>query len=113
LLHHLFYLAIFTFILLCPYVGSYGVVSFRQSSFSPIFAFANWRISTSFSPIGKYRTDIRQLANILWRNKKFIVEFPHDIRQLANLTLEIRQFESLSCNSTIVVDIATDQTELA
>jgi hypothetical protein len=29
-----------------------------------------------FSPIGKYRPDIRQLANILWRNKNILANFP-------------------------------------
>ncbi len=52
-----------------------GEISHRQSSFSPIILFANWRISTSFSPIGESRGEFRQLANTLWRNKKFIGEF--------------------------------------
>ena len=53
-----------------------GVFDFRQYAFSPIVLFVNWRISTSFSPIGKYRADIRQLANILWRNKNILANFP-------------------------------------
>jgi len=52
-----------------------GVIYHRQSSFSPIVLFANWRMSTSFSPIGEFPGEIRQLANTLWRNKKFIGEF--------------------------------------
>jgi hypothetical protein len=56
-------------------VNDWGEISHRQSSFSPIVLFANWRISTSFSPIGESRGEFRQLANTLWRNKKFIGEF--------------------------------------
>jgi hypothetical protein len=42
----------------------HGVFDFRQYAFSPIVLFANWRVSTRFSPIVKYRADIRQLTNV-------------------------------------------------
>jgi hypothetical protein len=43
----------------------FGVKSYRQFLISPIVIFANWRISTSNSPIGELPHEIRQLANIL------------------------------------------------
>ena len=48
-----------------PRVRSEGVVSHRQSSFSPIGEYTKikiniyWRISTSFSSIGEYPAEIR------------------------------------------------------